>query len=369
MTQHSLTTRLGEYIRLVLPDAHGHQQKAVCDFVRALVMVQSCCQAALARFFDNFEAASKRLSRLLHNSRLETEELALAHASAFVAQLPGAGALRLSVDWTTEDTQHLLIASVRVGGRAVPLYWRAYCDAQLKERMTRYEREFVGRLFDQVLQGLARRRFVLTADRWFADVDLLDLLNDLGVSYVIRTKSSYKVLVEGQWRRLDSLPWRRNQRRRAWGRVWYTQTDPRRLFLVQSRARDEKGHWEVWHLLSNRNLSAVGMSREYALRFTCEEGFRDSKRLHGFAQARITCIEAWARMFMLVAVALLMLTQMGCALLERADHAELLLRVRSRRRARSELSLVRSIVELLAQDESLWHLLDHRNRLNLEASL
>lgn len=82
MNQSSLTTRLGEYISLILPDAHGHQQKAVCDFVFALLSVRTCCQAALARFFDNFEAASKRLSRLLHNERLVTEELALAHARA-----------------------------------------------------------------------------------------------------------------------------------------------------------------------------------------------------------------------------------------------------------------------------------------------
>ena len=75
MTQHSLTTRLGEYISLVLPDAHGHQLKAITDFVMAVIMVQSCCQATLARFFDNFEAASKRLFRLLHNTRLDTEKL------------------------------------------------------------------------------------------------------------------------------------------------------------------------------------------------------------------------------------------------------------------------------------------------------
>lgn len=61
MKPSSLTTRLGEYISRVLPAAHGHQQKAVSDFVRALIIVQTCRQAALARFFDNFEAASKRL--------------------------------------------------------------------------------------------------------------------------------------------------------------------------------------------------------------------------------------------------------------------------------------------------------------------
>ncbi len=367
MNQSSLTTRLGEYISLVLPEAHGHQRKAVSDFVCALISAQSCCQATLARCFNNFEAASRRLTRLLHNSRLSPDALARAHARALIARLPARGAVRLALDWTTEETQHLLVASLRVGGRALPLYWRPYQETELKERMSFYEREFVRTLFHGLLRGVERRRFVLTADRWFADVDLLDVLEELGVSYVIRTKSNYKVRVDNRWRRLDSLRWRGNQRRRAWGRVWYTETDPRRLYLAQSRARDKQGQWGVWHLLSNRPRSALGMSREYARRFTCEEGFRDGKRLLGFAAARIKCIEAWARMFLLVAVALAVLTQMGCALLEEDAREELLRRVRSRRQARSELSLVRSLVELLAQDESLWRLLNHQQRLNLEA--
>ncbi len=369
MTQHSLTTRLREYISLVLPDAHGHQQKAVADFVLALVSEQTCCQATLARFFDNFEAASKRLSRLLHNARLETESLARSHARALVERLPLTGLVRLALDWTTEDSQHLLVASVRVGGRALPLYWRSYHDTELRARMSRYEREFVRALFAEVLAGVERRRLILTADRWFADVDLLDLLDEMGTSYVIRTKSNYHVRVGDRWRRLDSLGWRGNRRRRAWGRVWYCEGDPRRVFLVQARARDAKGRWGVWHLLSNRNLSAVGMAREYACRFACEEGFRDSKRLLGFAEARIECLAAWTRMFSPVAVALLVVTRMGCALLECADAAQVLRRVRSRRVARSELSLVRSVVELLTKDASLWQLLDHHGRLNLEAGL
>jgi hypothetical protein len=369
MTRHSLTTRLREYISLVLPDAHGHQRKAVADFVLALISEQTCCQATLARFFDNFEAASKRLSRLLHNARLEAEELALSHARALVERLPLAGPVRLALDWTTEDSQHLLVASVRVGGRALPLYWRSYHDTELKERMSLYERRFVRALFGEVLAGVARRRLLLTADRWFADVDLLDLLDEMGVSYVIRTKSNYHVRVDGLWRRLDSLGWRTNQRRRAWGRVWYCEGDPRRVYLAQARARDAKGRWGIWHLLSNRPLSAVGMTREYARRFACEEGFRDSKRLLGFAEARIKCLAAWTRMFALVAVALLVVTRIGCALLERADREQWLRRVRSRREARSELSLVRSVVELLTQDESLWQLLDHHCRLDLEAGL
>jgi len=235
--------------------------------------------------------------------------------------------------------------------------------------MSRYQREFARRLFGEVLRGVERRRFILTADRWFADVDLLDRLDELGVSYVIRTKSSYKVRVEGGWREVGSLGWRGNQRRRAWGRVGYCEGDPRRVYLTQARARDAKGKWGIWHLLSNRPLSGLGASREYARRFTCEEGFRDGKRLLGFAEARIKCLKAWARMFLLVAVTLLVLTTLGGALLEHADREGLLRRVRSRRRTRSELSLVRSVVELLTQGADLWQLLSHQSRLNLEAGL
>jgi hypothetical protein len=369
MTQHSLNTRHGEYISLVLPDAHGHQQKAICDFVFALLSVQTCCQAALARFFDNFEAASKRLSRLLHNARLVTEELARSHARALLGRLPPEGCVRLALDWTIEDSQHLLVASLSVGRRAVPIYWRAYHDAELEKRMSFYEREFVRTLCQDVLRGVSRRRFVLTADRWFANVDLLDLLNELGISYVIRTKSNYHVRVEGSWRRLDSLKWTKNQRRRAWGRVWYCQGDPRHVYLVQARARDKQGRWGIWHLLSNRNLSAHGMAQEYAHRFTCEEGFRDAKRLLGFADARISCLKAWTRMFTLVAIAIAVLTKLGSALVWHTRRNGWLRQVRSRRAARSELSLVRAVIELLTRDESLWQLLDHERKLDLEAGL
>lgn len=369
MNQCSLTTRLGEYISLILPAAHGHQRKAICDFVLALLSVRTCCQAGLARFFDNFEAASKRLFRLLHNSRLNPEELALSHASALVGRLPAEGCVRLALDWTTEDSQHLLVASLSVGRRAVPLYWRAYHDAELKQRMSMYEREFVRTLFADVLRSVARRRFVLTADRWFADVDLLDLLNDLGVSYIIRTKASYHVRIEGCWRRLDSLRWMRNQRRRAWGRVWYAEGDPRQVYLAQSRSRDKQGRWGIWHMLSNRNLSAHRMAQEYARRFTCEEGFRDAKRLLGFAQARIRCLKAWTRMFTLVAIALAVLTRLGGALVSHVRRDSWLRRVRSRRMARSELSMVRIVLDLLMRDENFCQLLDHHSMLNLEARL
>ncbi len=370
MTQSSTPTRLREYINAMLPSAHGHQQKAIFDFVTALVAVQSCCQAKLARFFGNQEAALKRLARLLRNDRLDVQELALSTARAIVSQLPLAGPVRIAIDWTIEAEQHLLTASLMVGRRAVPLFWRAYRESELKARRSGYEREFVSALVREVLIDLSARRLIITADRAFADVELFDLLDNLGVSFVIRSKGSVKVRSEGGWRKLDTVRLRGNQRRRSLGRLFYCESDPRRQYVVQARARDRAGRWGIWHLVSNRPLSPFVMAREYARRFGCEEGFRDAKWMLGFAQARIECLKAWARMFTLVAIALLVLVGVGCGLL--ADRQRLhqqLRRITSRRTARAELSLVRAVAELLKNEWSLWELLNHRAKLNLEASL
>jgi hypothetical protein len=267
MNQSSYSTRLSEYINAMLPDAHGHQRKAIFDFVIALVAVQSCCQAKLARFFGNQEAALKRLARWLRNERLDVAELALATARAIVAQLPLTGPVRLAIDWTIEDKQHLLVASLMVGRRAVPLFWRAYRESELKDRRSGYEREFVCTLVTEVLCEVSPRRQIITADRAFADVEFFDLLNDLGVSFVIRSKGSVKVLGEGGWRKLSTLRLRGNTRRRTLGRLFYCESDPRRQYVAQCRARDRKGQWGIWHLVSNRPLSPLVMMKEYARRF------------------------------------------------------------------------------------------------------
>ncbi|MBA2732685.1 MAG: transposase [Acidobacteria bacterium] len=370
MNQSSRPTRLREYINAMLPDAHGHQKNAIFDFVSALLAMQTCCQAELARFFGNQEAALKRLARFLRNERMEVQELALSTARALIAQLPLVGPVRLAIDWTIEGEQHLLVASLMVGRRGVPMFWRAYQESELKDRRSGYEREFVRTLVTEVLCEVSVRRQIVTADRAFADVEFFDLLNDLGVSFVIRSKGSVKVCCEGGWRKLSTLRLKGNTRRRSLGRLFYCESDPRRQYVAQCRARDQQGRWGIWHLVSNRPLSPHVMMREYARRFGCEEGFRDAKWMLGFSQARIKCLKAWTRMFTLVALALIVLVGVGCRLLaDRERLQEQLRRITSRRKARAELSLVRVVAELLKREISLWELVNHDAKLNLEASL
>jgi Transposase DDE domain len=370
-TQDSPTTRLDHYIEYMLPWAHGHQRKAIRDFVQALIDRQTGCQAQLARSFGNQEAAAKRLSRLLHNERLEPQHLADAVLLQALVQLPAYGPVRLAIDWTIAGQQHLLVVSLITGRRAVPLYWRAYDAAVLKGRMQRYELAVIRRAVTRVIQKVGRRRVRVTADRGFADVALFTLLTDLRVAFVIRVKKSTKICIAGVWRPLHTLRFSGNTRRRALGHLLYCAENPQPLWLTMSRKRDRHGKWGIWYLVANRPYAAEQAVAEYARRPGCEAGFRDAKWWLGFAQARIKQITAWSRLFALVAIALLVVVTLASRLLlRRGKQATVLLRrVTSRRRGRCELSLVSAMISLLQQDSGLYDHLAPRLKLKLEGDL
>jgi hypothetical protein len=250
--QHSHSTRLGAYIAFMLPWAHGHQLKAIHDYVAAIIEQQTACQAQLARYFGNQEAAVKRLSRLLHNERLDARLLADAVLLQALHQFPKHGKVRLAIDWTIEDKQHLLVVSLIVGRRAVPIYWRAYDASVLKGRMKRYELAVIRRVVGRVVQAVGKRRVRGTADRGFADVALFSLLNELGITFIIRVKAGTHVYLQGKWCKLGQLKFRRPEHHRSFGALPYCERCPQPLWVSKSRARDRNGNWGIWPLVANR---------------------------------------------------------------------------------------------------------------------
>jgi hypothetical protein len=354
-----------------LPWAHGHQLKAITTFVAQILDKQTGCQAELARGLGNQEAATKRLSRLLHNQRLDPHDLAEAVLEQALRQLPERGPVRLAIDWTIEDNQYLLVVSLIVGRRALPIYWRAYDQRVLKGRMRRYELAVVRRALSRIQRVVDSHRLIVTADRGFADVKLFELLESLAVEFIIRVKGSTKVHFQGRWQKLNRVRFAGNTRRRSLGCLSYCQNSPQRLWVTLSRARDRKGNWGIWYLVSNRFQRAQATTREYAHRFGCEEGFRDAKWWLGFKEARVKAIKAWSRLFALFAMTLLVTVSLGSNLLLSGRHEApaLLRRVTSRRRGRCELSLVSAVISLLREDKSLLAFLFRHTTLHLEADL
>jgi len=355
MNKDSDLTHIENYIRIALPWAHGHQIKGLTKYVAALLRKQTGCQAQLARTQGNQEAACRQLGRLLHNPRLAPKRLIESLAHQTLRQVPRTGTVRVAVDWTTEGDQHLLTVSLIIGRRAVPFFWRAYRQDVLKGRMHRYERAVIRRALQLLFQYAGRSRVVLTADRGFADEPLFAQLQQMRVRFVIRVKGSTKVCYRGQWQKLNRIGFAGNRRQQTLGALLFCQKSPRRLYVHQSRARDQQGAWQTWALVSNFAQTAAHAAREYERRFGCEEGFRDAKWYLGFKKCRIKDIQAWSRMFALFVLALLILISLGTFWLRPGDAFthRLLRRVCSRRRSGCELSLVNAMLSLLQEDDSL----------------
>src|SRR5262245_32442501 len=371
MNKDSNLTRIRDYIKATLPWAHGHQLNALATFVSAIFDKQTGCQAQLSRTQGNQEAACKRLSRLIHNERLSPKWLAESVARQALGQIPRFGKVRFTIDWTTEDEQHLLVVSLVIGRRGVPIFWRAYDQSALKGRTHRYERAVIKRAFELIFQYVKPGRIRLTADRGFADEPLFALLEQLRVRFVIRVKGCVKVCFHREWSKLNRFRFRGSIRHCTLGPLLYCEKSPRRLWGHQSRALNKQGEWETWSLVSNFARDARRATTEYSRRFSCEEGFRDAKWYLGFKQARVKDIRAWSRLFALFVLALLILVTIGTFCLLRGDQItkELLRRVASRRRGRCELSLVSTMLSLLRQDCSLLECLLSFTKFKLNTTL
>lgn len=226
-------------------------------------------------------------------------------------QLPTHGKGRVAIAWTIEDTQHVLVVSLIVGRRAVPLSWRAYAACVLKGRRKRDALAVIRRAVGRVLQAVGQRRVRGTADRGVADVALFSLRKQLGVAFIIRVKAGPQVSFQGTGCKVGQRTLRRHEHHRSFGALPSCERCPQRFWVSKSRARERNGHWGMWHVVANRPYGAPKAAQEYGRRFGCEAGFRDAKWWLGFAKARMAQIKAWSRMFALFAIALLVMTSLG----------------------------------------------------------
>src|SRR2546423_12523782 len=181
--------------------------------------------------------------------------------------------------------------------------------------MKRYELAISRRAVGRVAKAVGKRRVIVTADRGFADVALFPLLSQLGSTFIIRVKAGTHVYCQARWCKLGNLRFRGNARHRSFGVLLYCESCPQRLWVSKSRARDSKGNWGIWHVVSNRSYAATVAVNAYRRRFCGEEGFRDAKGGLGVSKGRIAQIKSLWRMVSLFAMGVMVMTSVGGKLL------------------------------------------------------
>ena len=310
-----------EAIGPVLGALRKSQSKIVSLTVQAIAEVGKAASIPIAAFLSQtvgcqVDSALTRLYRLLHNPRLDDLKitrqmlsvLSQAHSSLVIA-----------LDWTEWRVPlRMLLASVVVGARAIPVYAAAFSKTDIPRSQNTRENAFL-RVLGMILEEV-RVKACFLADRGFRRVSFLNLLlKQEGHSFLVRIGD--QVMVENK---------KGKRLLKRWGLQPGMALDLGVVRLRQDGAATcrvvgiwAKGQREPWWLATNLCDPLSRLAALYDRRMAIEQQIRDTKGARfGFAlvQTQIQKPEALARFALLIGLAIMLLTAIGCAVaLRRPD--------------------------------------------------
>lgn len=289
------------------------QQKTCAALVAALCQCAQASSFAVAGQLScltavQFGSALTRLYRFLRNERFDN--WLLTEQMLCLLKQPNQSLL-LALDWTAwQDRFSVLTASVCVDTRSIPVAVSACVKRQLARSQNLWEETFLRLVVDRL--RAAQVEAVWLCDRGFHRVKWLERLMELEQQFVVRRHRDVTVHLPARVCLLKSLPVREGERR-DFGFV-YLRAD--KLVRVRIIAVWATGAKEVWWLATNLHHRVSKVVSYYDRRMGVEEQFRDAKG-HRFGLklrwTQFTKAEFVERMYLLVGLALLLWTSVGCA--------------------------------------------------------
>jgi hypothetical protein len=292
------------------------QQKTCASIVAALCQAVQASSFAIAGQLSaltqvQFGSALTRLYRFLRNERFDN--WLLTERMLRLLKQPDKSLL-LALDWTAwQDRFSVLTASVCIGTRSVPVAVSACVKRNLARSQNLWEETFLRLVVDRLRASEVEA--IWLCDRGFHRVKWLERLQELEQQFVVRLHRDVTVHLQDRACLLKSLEIKEGERRDL-GLV-YLRAD--KVVRVRVIAVWAKGAKEVWWLATNLHNRVSKVVSYYDRRMGIEEQFRDTKG-HRFGLKlrwkQFTKAEFVERMYLLVGLALLLWTSVGCAVEE-----------------------------------------------------
>lgn len=302
-------------VETVLSPLRKSQRKTVLLAVQAISWMGQAASIPIAFFLSQATgsrttSALTRFYRLLHNPRLDDLKI----TKQFLTLLSqSASPLLIALDWTEwHPPLRMLLASVIVGSRAVPVQTAAFLKTHIRRSQNTWENNFLRVLC--LILGEIKVSACFLADRGFRRVSFLKLLQEQeGHSFLVRIMD--KITVETkQGRRLLSQCGLQPGHALDLGTVLLRSDGAITIRVVGIWA---KGQREPWWLATNRDDSLSHLAALYDRRMGIEEQIRDTKGARfGFklVWTQMKTPEALARFTLLIGLAILLLTAIGHAI-------------------------------------------------------
>jgi hypothetical protein len=298
-------------------DMHSKRLTSLSDGVTGVLASQSL---RLSKIGEGLAAAKgvlpkhakKQVDRLLSNEGVDIE-----FCQARLAKLLMFHRRRIIVamDWTVfaKDQQvTLTLRLITKHGRATPLLWQTVSTIGLKG----HKNEHVLALFKKLRCLIPQdTQVIVLADREFGTLKNMALLKEtLRFDYILRIKRNFTIADKTRTKKKLAHEWLDANKLTCVDDAYITVQEYQINKVVICKEPDMK---EMWCLAcSIKNIATKTILKLYAKRWGTETSYRDEKDLHfglGLKKSRIKNPKRRDRLFLLSAIAIILLTLLGAA--------------------------------------------------------
>lgn len=300
-----------------LPNQRATQRRKLSELVGGILICQTPNLMELSNVLDrpteSAEARYNYVERFLKNPLVDTEVVMGAYAKDLLARLAKHHhTLVLMIDQSKVNaTLEMLMVSVRLRKRAVPLYW-----------IVKETRGGIGFREQKNLLEVVQRwipagcRIMLAGDRFYGTAELVGWCQEQGWGYRLRLKGNLCVYQDqGPDKTLDEL--------KATGKWTLEKARFRSGMITSVGILHETGHPEPWYIAMD-SLPNEYKTRDYGLRWGIESMFSDFKS-RGFSlmQTHIRFADRLEKLILILSIALHWAVSAGLSHEKKnLDHAE-----------------------------------------------
>lgn len=282
-----------------LPSQNKKQREGLALLVATALDVRSVnlmeLAAALPRAAERLDMRYQWISRLLGNARIEVEAVMAPYAREVLARAcAGSRTLVVIIDQSkVNDAHHMVMVSLRVGERALPLAWRVKkTHGAIGFREQRAALATVAALLPEGV------RPTLMGDRFYGSPALIAWCRDHGWGWRLRCKQDLRVFDHNGGGTTLADCFARGEHRLE------------NVALTGQRARthvamlQEEGHAAPW-IIAMSDLPTTGRARDDGLRWGIEAMFSDFKtRGFNLEASQIERTDRLDRLVLVLALAL-----------------------------------------------------------------
>lgn len=304
-------------LQIRLPKQRATQRRKLSELVSGILICQTPNLMELSNVLDrpteSAEARYNYVERFLKNPLVDTEVVMAAYAEDLLARLAkDQHTLVLLIDQSKVNAAfEVLMVSVRLRKRAVPLFW-----------IVRETKGGIGFQEQKALLEVIRgwlpegSRVMLAGDRFYGTADLVGWCQKQGWGYRLRLKGNLCIYQDqGPDKTLDQL--------KAEGKNTLERARFRSGMITHVGILHESGHEEPWYIAMDSRPNEY-KTRDYGLRWGIENMFSDFKS-RGFSlmQTHIRIAERLERLILVLSIALHWAVSLGLSHEKNhQDHAE-----------------------------------------------